>query len=258
MENKGQVVGRIAAILSAIERFGNEGARLIDLARETGIARPSVYRLLQDLIEVGYVRQSQKRRYHLGAELYALSFSAAPAPVNIAMLEAVAGELAQVTGDTVYVGMRQRGSVRYLVRVDGSYPVRAQIVEVGQIVPLGATFSGIALLGAETDQQVEQLIAGYDIKAIAQRASVTEPLRRLQDILACCAQVRAQGFCYSRNLVWEGISGLAAPVPVSTGKPYLAISVSAINDRMPEARANELAPLVLKAAQTIAAYNIAG
>lgn len=45
-----------------------------------------------------------------------------------------------------------------------------------------------------------------------------------------------------------------APIPSVTSDPYMAITMSAINDRLPPERVPELAPLLLAAALDIAEF----
>ncbi len=250
MEGKGQVIARVAAVIAAIERRGTAGARLLDLANETGIARPSVHRLLQELAAVGYVKPLPNRRYCLGPALYGLSLSV-PSP-DFRKAEPLLRDLATLTGDTVYLGLRQRDTVHYLLRADGSYPIRAQIVDVGQIIPLGMTFAGIALLAGDGDAEIAKLIANHDPRAGSRGGPLADLSARAAAILAQCHQMRIDGYCYSRNLVWDGVSGIATVVPSSSCRPIFAVSISATNERLPESRARELAPHLIDIATQIA------
>ena len=63
------VVNRVGAVLGAVALQGDGGARLVDIASETQIPRPSVHRLLADLAAVGYIEQMPNKKYRLGQEL---------------------------------------------------------------------------------------------------------------------------------------------------------------------------------------------
>jgi DNA-binding IclR family transcriptional regulator len=254
MQNKGQVVSRVAAVLTAVDRCGLSGARLVDLARETGIARPTVHRILHELCDVGYVRVVDGRRYALGPALYSLGLSAAPPRFDLPSMETILRGLAHETGDTVYLGIRQHYSIRYLLRIDGSYPIRAQIVEVGQIVPLGATFSGIALIATTTDEEIRGLIESQPPIEALKGLPYSNPETRVRILIEQRQQMRERGYCYSRDLVWPGVSGIATAVPSPNGKPLLAVSVSAVNERLPEKRAAEIVPQLLQTAKEIASF----
>ncbi|MFJ6727886.1 IclR family transcriptional regulator [Streptomyces sp. NPDC091281] len=243
-----QATGKVTAVLTALAREGGEGRRLLDLARETGIARPTVHRILSELTEAGFVEQRPSRRYGLGPALYVLGLGA-PSPVRDPdSVREIARDLARRTGDTVYVAVRRLDGVHYLIRADGAYPVRADLVEVGETVPLGATYAGIALL------------AGHGPEAVDARLRANHALRRTMrvpgpdlDTLRTAVgrqlvQVREYGYCFDRDSVMPGVSGMAAPVPTASGEPYLAVTLSAVTDRLPTSRVRELAPLLTAAA----------
>ncbi|MER8029901.1 IclR family transcriptional regulator [Streptomyces bauhiniae] len=238
-------------ILGAVARRGAEGSRLLDIAEETGIARPSVHRILQELIEAGYIEQRSGRRYGLGSALYTLGLSA-PSPIrDFAGIERAVRRLAERTGDAVYVAIRRLDSVHYLTRAEGSYPIRAEIVEVGETVPLGVTFAGIALLAWHEPEAVEaQLRANQRFRRTVRGAS-QDFHETLVTVRQEIAQVRERGYCFDRDTAMPGVSGMAAPIPSETAKPYMALTISAINDRLPPARVEELAPLLLRVAREL-------
>ncbi|MFB6674294.1 IclR family transcriptional regulator [Streptomyces sp. NPDC056390] len=251
---KTQVVARVTAILAEVARHGAQGARLLDLAHETGIARPTVHRILQDLAEAGFVEQRSDKRYGLGPALYMLGLSA-PSPVrDLAGIEKTARRLAGQTEDTVYVAIRRPDGVHYLLRAEGSYPIRAYFVEAGETVPLGVTYAGIALLSWHAPEAIDAQLL------------VHEPLRRLMgaatldgDTVAAAvrrqvAEIRERGYCFDTDTVMPGVSGMAAPIPSRSSDPYMAITITAINDRLPPQRVSELGPLLLTAAQDIAEF----
>lgn len=251
---KTQVVARVATILNVVARHGTQGARLLDLAHETGIARPTVHRILQGLVETGFAEQRGDKRYGLGPALYLLGLNA-PSPVHdLAGVEKTARHLAEQTEDTVYVAIRQAGGVHYLLRAEGSYPIRAHFVEAGETVPLGVTYAGIALLSWHAPEAVDAQVL------------VHEPLRRVMgadtldnDTVAATvhqqiAEIRERGYCFDKDSVMPGVSGMAAPIPSKSSDPYMAITITAINDRLPPQRVRELAPLLLTAAQDIAEF----
>lgn len=85
------------------------------------------------------------------------------------------------------------------------------------------------------------------------RGSV-EARHRLKLIEDQLVQVRTTGFCLCRDIVWPGVSGIAAPIPSRAGRPYLAVALTAVNERLPDERAKSLAPLLTAAAHEISHY----
>ncbi|MDT0469829.1 IclR family transcriptional regulator domain-containing protein [Streptomyces gibsoniae] len=165
-------------------------------------------------------------------------------PINdFVGIEKVAPRLADQIGDTVYVVMRRLDGVHYLMRADGSYPIRAEIVEVGETVPLGTTFVGIALLSWHEPEAVEaQLLANGRLRRTMKAAEMPGVQDTLTAVCRAIAQVHERGYYFDQNTVMRGVSGMAAPIPSKTAPPYMTVTISAINDRLPPRRIDELAP----------------
>jgi DNA-binding IclR family transcriptional regulator len=238
----------------ALTREGVGGRRLLDLAREANVSRPTAHRILGELTASGLVEQRPGRRYGLGPATYVLGFSA-PSPVrNVNALRHVALQLARRTGYTVYVAIRRLDGVRYLLRADGSHPIRHYVVDVGQTVPLGCTYAGIALMAWHEPDAVEaQLKANFTLQRLMR--APTAPLEEtLTVVRRQLVQVREYGYCFGHGTVVPGVSSMAAPVPSSSGEqPLLAVTVSAVSARLTASCADRLAPLLLAAAADMSA-----
>ncbi|WP_255285505.1 IclR family transcriptional regulator domain-containing protein [Nocardia pseudobrasiliensis] len=129
------------------------------------------------------------------------------------------------------------------------------MAEAGQTVPLGMTFAGIALLSWHEPDAVEaQLLANEQPCSTADTAAGRDFHDTLAAVRREIAQVQDRGYCFDKDTVMQGVSGMAAPIPSKTATPYMAITLSAINDRLPAQRVEELAPLLLEAAREAGAF----
>ncbi|GAA1466416.1 IclR family transcriptional regulator [Microbacterium thalassium] len=243
------VLPRVNSVLTAIGAGGENGVRLKDLADATGIARPTVHRLLQDMAEVEFVTQLSDRRYALGPALFWLGLGAPPALPAMPAVRAVAQALADAVGDTVYVSMRVPDGVRYILRAEGDFPIRTHVVAVGETKPFTSSYSGLALLATLPEETREHALRNIVVSAPPGWAStmgLDETMRAAID------HVRAHGWCAGPGLVMPGVAGIAAPVPDPSGVPVAAISISAVEARLPRERAEQLAPQLMAAARRIA------
>lgn len=245
------VIPRTSAVLSAIGDSGDRGARLVDLAAKTGIARPSVHRLLKDLAACGFVLQTPNKTYVLGPQLYWLGLNAQPPMANLPAIRNIAQELAHDTGDAVYFAIRQQSGVRYVLRTEGDFPIRTQAVNVGDLKPYTSTYSGIALLGTLSDSVIEASLKSIVVSAPEQWAA-THPLEA--EMRQAIGEVKDHGWCYMTGVVMPGLAGMAAPIPVESGTPMAALSIATIESRLPRERAERLAPELLAAANRISAH----
>jgi DNA-binding IclR family transcriptional regulator len=252
---KTQVVERVALILAALSKSGINGSRLKDLALNTGIARPSVHRILGELADVNLVEKTADRKYTLGSMLFTLGLSA-PSPIqNMTAIREVAQDLATLCGDVVYVALRQFNGVHYLVRAEGAYPIRTHLVAVGDTKPFTSSYSGIALLSQMAQPEQQVMINRLELDAPKEWvATHRNQLRRM--LWERIEEVRTLGYCAGPNLVMPGIAGIAAPVPSNTQTPYMTISISAVEQRLNAERIAAIAPRLLEAAQRISQFII--
>lgn len=248
-----QVVERVASILRAISTQGSAGARLKDIAVDTGIARPSVHRLLSELAAVAYVTQGADKRYRLGTALFSLGLSA-PHPIrDLSAIRVLAQELADHCGDVVYVALRKFDGVHYLLRAEGSYPIRTHLVAVNDSKPFTASYSGLALLAqleeSERNSLINKLVLDAPSDWVEERRHHLE--RQIRDKIE---DVLSLGYCSGKNIVMPGIAGMAAPIPSATRPPYMSVSISAIEERLHADRVKELAPRLLRTARAMSEY----
>lgn len=242
------VIARAAVILNAVARASGEGARLVDLSNETGIARPTVHRMLQELMSVGFINQGEDRLYRLGSSLFMLGLNAPSPGWDLAAIRPIAERLAAETGDTVYLAARQFDGVHYLLRVEGDYPIRAHLVDVGDTKPFTSSYSGLALLADLPASEQEKALASRTFDVPEGWLGDTDVDALLRSKLA---DVQQLGYCGGASVVMPGVSGLAAPIASATQRPYMAISISAVEARLTPQRISDLAPLLLSAAAEI-------
>lgn len=252
-QNRPQVVERIACILQAISAQGSTGARLKDISIDTNIARPTVHRLLSELAAVNYVTQLADKRYRLGSALFFLGLSA-PHPIrDMQAIHGLAQELADHCGDVVYVALRKFDGVHYLLRAEGSYPIRTHLVSVNDTKPFTASYSGLALLALLAEEErhmiINKLVLDAPADWVEERRHQLE--RQIRDKIE---EVQTGGYCAGKNIVMPGVAGMAAPIPSATRTPYMSLSISAIEERLDAERIKELAPRLLKTARAMSAY----
>jgi DNA-binding IclR family transcriptional regulator len=242
-----QTVDRACDLLRELGRRGASGARLIDLTEASGLSRPTVHRILRSLLAAEFVRQDARtRRYNVGGALYALGL-AAPSPLDrLADIRPILDGFATRTGDTAYLVLRQGDEMLCLARVEGATPIRTYVIEVGALRPIGAMLAGITLLAALDDDEVSAVLA-RTAAARARFPNATDDYVRGQ-----IASIRREGYGLSEGRLIPGATGLSAPVPTRDGRPYLAVSFSAISTRVPRSRVKPLAADLLATCARIA------
>ncbi|MGU3646536.1 IclR family transcriptional regulator [Microbacterium sp. C23T] len=244
------VVAKVATVLRCVADYGHVGARLVDIARESEIARPTVHRLLQDLVAEGLVTQRSDRAYQLGPAAFSLGLSA-PLPIgDVERINAVTRDLADFTTVTCYVGVLLRRRVLYVSRAQGSSPIHIYSVEVGETRPLTTTHAGIALLSTLSAPEQDAVLSASALEVTRKQYSIPLALDSAS-IRQMMTEVNDRGYLYGRNLTSPGVAGMAALVPMATGKPFVAVTIAAVNDHLDPKTARRFAPRLLAAAASL-------
>jgi len=232
-----QSIERAAALLRAVAGAGTNGARLKDMAEEAGLLAPTARRLCRAMLKEGWLRQPEgQRRYFLGTEGPAgADLSWQSSELVMAGRNAVR-RLAARTGDTAYLFLRQDLDVLCIDRQEGSFAIKALAVNVGDWRPLGLGAAGLAVLSSIPDDAY----AAIKSRLFADRPDVAAlGLDRLDDNVATS---RRNGFAVTSDTgLLPGVKGFAVTIPWPSGEPFGALSVVAVNERLPEGRFQEIA-----------------
>lgn len=149
------------------------------LASFTGLARPTMHRLLSDLRAEGLVgRDETTAAWHLGPECFLLGAAAnAHHDVTPIARESVV-PLARETGESAFLSVIRGDETVCLLREDGAFPIRSHVLYEGIRFPLGVASAGLAVLAFQPERERDAYLARADLVATCGRAHATEPLRR--------------------------------------------------------------------------------
>jgi len=234
-----QSVHRVALLLRRIASSESQGCRLVDLARQTNLERPTVHRLLRGLMREGLVDQDPAtRRYRLGQLVFELGLAAVPQFDLRQLCEPALLRIAERTGDTVFLSTRSGYDAVCLDRKEGSFPIKTLTVDVGNRRPLGVGAGGGALLMALPEAEVEEILAAnaphFPRYANLQADDVRQMIKRAREI----------GYVFADRQVTPGAMSIGLPLTDPHGPPVAAISIGAINSRMEPQRRQELAAIL--------------
>ena len=245
--NGAQSVDRSCELLRAVARAGRQGSRLLDLCNATGLNRPTAHRILRSLVQAGLLQQyPQTPRYFLGPGLFELGL-AAPNPIaGFPEIRGMVDQLATATEDTVSLMLRSHEEVVCVWRAEGAFPIKANMLGVGDRRPLAASVAGLSILAALPPADAAVLIAQNtpDLRRYC-RMEVADVLRHVQ-------AGREAGYVVAFNGVMDGVAAVGHAVAAPYGHPYLALSISAVSSRIPPERIESLAALLAKVTQKIA------
>ena len=212
-------LARGLAILRAFhldrQRLGN-----LDLARITGLAKPTVSRLTYTLTQLGYLRYREEiGQYELAAGVVGLAYpylvhQAVPPVARPLMLE-----LARDSGTNVGLGVRDELSVLYLEYALGE-PNPNRLKRHGFRIPLVRTATGRACIAglhpAARERLFEHLRTVYKREWPQLQAELTDAV----------AQVEARGYVVAAGTFNPSTHAVAVPfvAPSSAGEEVLAFN----------------------------------
>ncbi|HEY9571836.1 MAG TPA: IclR family transcriptional regulator [Pusillimonas sp.] len=231
-------------ILRTLQENPESGLNVSSLARITGLQRPTVYRLLAALVESGFVKNVSGTKRFIASQNAAIA--AADQDPRIELAFPVMQKLALLTGDAVFLVVRDEYESVSLWREIGPYPVQILATFAGKRQPLGVGSGGMALLAKLDDATVEDIITHNGTQIEQYGGMSAREMRQLVQ------NTRTRGYAVVGNYAVRGALGVGCALCDAKGHPYLAISVTAITERMPATRQREIAGLIQEGLKTLA------
>ncbi|WP_339731527.1 IclR family transcriptional regulator [uncultured Gimesia sp.] len=214
----------------------SDGAQtLLEIVQELGLHKPTVHRILGELVELGYVSRVEKGVYQITPKLRRLALGKMEDRLT-EIADPALRALHQETGETVNLGVLRGTSVRYLRVIESTHPLR-RIVESNSTDPFYSTSLGRAITAELRDEAWDSLIART--RLIARTTETVIDKKQL-----CKIHQRAQkdGYAVEQDQNDVGVTCIGAPVS-EDGEIIAAISLS-----VPTARADAKAlPRFIKA-----------
>lgn len=229
-------------VLEAVARHGGE-VSLSVVAREVGVSKSGVYRILATLCAHEYVERTPLGRYRIGFRLWELS-SAAPERHVIVTASPFMEQLTSTTNESSFLGVLDGFDLVSIYSVVASQPVSVQI-PLGSRSPAHTTSTGLALLAELTSTsllaRLPARLVRLTTRTIAQRPKLIRELK----------QIRRRGYAMSVGGYREDAGGVAAAIFGRDGGAIAAICVSAPRTRLSARRLELLGAEIVKTAAAI-------
>ncbi len=239
-----QSIYRAGRLLLAVAQAGSLGIRLSALAARLDLPHPTVHRMLKALCQTGVLqRMSQSNRYTLGQALTVASTGAVPLEALQRIVRPALLRLATRVGDNVFLSVREGYEAVCVDRIEGRFPIRYGLLDIGVRRPLGAGAASLALLADLPDDVIEDAIR-------VNRKDLTDA-HAPEKLWVLVEQTRSQGFAFDDGRLFAGGRGLGIAITDGHGPAIAAISIGAIAERLPQVRLPELAAAMRKEVQAI-------
>jgi IclR family acetate operon transcriptional repressor len=232
----------IAKVVAVVEALAHEHG-ISQVARRTGMATSTVHRILQELVDLGWVRVNGEHEYLLGARLLSLAGQAVDGLTLARIAHPILRQLSEDSGGhATHFAVRSGDEAVYVEKVEGrrAYQMRSR---VGLGIPLHTTAIGKAVLATLPEGEVRAILARTGMPRMTPR-TITD----IDDMLGHLEAVRRQGYAMDSEENEAHIRCVGAAVTDHRGTPIGGISVSGLAFEMDAARIERLARLVKRAA----------
>lgn len=231
-------VERAADVLLLFSKCGEPNLGITEIARELGMSKAAVHRILASLRSRGFIDLIEDtRRYALGTSSLALGLTCL-SQLDIKSLAAPElASLSRATNETATLSIRSGFERLY---VDQVIPNREIVMSVAMGVthPLHAGSSSKAFLAWMPETEIVQFLK-RKLKAVTP-ATPTDPAKIIYEL----RQIRTRGFSQSVGERQVGSASIAAPIFDRSGTPIAVISICGPSDRF-KSELSRCVPLLL-------------
>lgn len=240
---------RLFTLLEAIAAK-DQLCSLQSLVEETGLPKPSVHRMLQQLDAAGILqRDPNGRQYATGARLRALAENLLVNNTLHGARHLVLRRLVEEVGESCNITAFSGSDVLYLDRVETSAPLRFYL-RPGSRVPAHCSASGKIFLSQLAPAQRRRLLAHSALERFTDN-TLTDPKRLERELTAA----KKNGYALDNEEFLPGLFCIGVPVPSTNGRSNMSIAVQAPVIRLTLDKALQLLPALQRAARAIAAIN---
>lgn len=225
----------LAKGLRVLEAFGadEEPLTITELAERADLDPGTTFRMLNTLVDLGYVRRLEKRRYEITLKVLDLGFNAIGRRDLRSVVRPLLRALVGGKIEAASFGVLEGGNVVYVERVRAGLTRLGVDIRIGSGIPAAVNVLAQAILAHLPATDLDQVLASRASDAgypVVSRARLLPQLDR----------IRADGFAARASQISAGLDVLAAPVFDEGGYPIAGISIAAPSIVCPAAEMREL------------------
>jgi IclR family KDG regulon transcriptional repressor len=225
---------------------GTLGVR--ELARQSGIDRSAVSRLLGQLRAMGMVSaDSRQGGYAAGPRLFRLSATMVARDSLNRAARPILEKLAGLFNETCYLAVREADHFTFRSKVDTTRPVRF-VVDLGHTAPLHVGAAGRAILAGLGEEERLQTI-----EALALLPFTESTITNRGELLATAQSDRLRGYSVSTGERAKGATAIAAPFFDAFGTCLGSVVVVQPAERFQETDPEVIGAAVVEAGRELSA-----
>ncbi|WFU69461.1 IclR family transcriptional regulator [Bradyrhizobium sp. CB2312] len=228
--NPKNYVASVGKAFAVLKSFTSEAFELTlsEIAARADLDRGTAFRLIQTLVELGYIQAvPQSRRFRLGVACLDLGYTVLSHGSLRTIVEPLLRDLVPEVGDAASLGILDGGDVVYLARVGAGLDRHKMDRRPGTRIPAySAALGHVMLAHLARDEQIARLESRPRLK-LSERT-----LTDLDALLARLDQVKKKGHAVSDGENAYGLRTLATPIFDAQGLVIGGLSVTVDAMRM--------------------------
>jgi DNA-binding IclR family transcriptional regulator len=238
------VLAKAAAVLDCLCLSEREMTSA-QVAQRLGEPRPTIYRLLGNLQDLGFVEPGERRgTYRLGLKLLRLGTSVTARLSERQAAEPVMERISEQTGETVFLCVRRGNRAVCIERKEGAR-VAVLALQLGGSLPLHVGAAPRTLLAFEPQESWENYLANADLESFTPNTPLSA-----EDVTRELQKVRDTGLSISDEDVTIGIAAVGAPIFDYRGNMCAALSVAGMRSQI-LGEGSEASRLIIEGASEI-------
>ena len=201
--------------------------QISEVVHITCIPKPSAHRLLNFLVECGYVqRHPVLTGYIIGKNLTLLACQTLANHCGTISQRMHLERLVTKVKETVNIGALVGDNVIYYDRVEAAWPLGLHF-EAGSKVPMHCTSIGKLMLALKPQNDVSVLLANADLHRYTPNT-----ITGIHQLYENLKQIKAQDFSIDDQEFMNGVNCIAVPVRASGGRVIAGMAISAPDARL--------------------------
>lgn len=245
-EDSGQVkaVARTFTLLETIAENPHMG--ISDLARETGIAKATIYRFIQTLKDLEYLQSSSNEEgFTLTMKLFKLGSSALEYQDLIKLAHPFMERLSDLSHETVHMAIRDGARIIYIHKIDSKFSLQMRS-GIGRSAPLHCTAIGKVVVAWEHQKKIDSMLKDYSWDPYTEKTLTSK-----KDFLKELEVVRKKGYSEDNEENEDKVFCIAVPLRSHTGSVVAGLSISQPRFRLDKEKQERITQALLEESEKL-------
>jgi len=247
MEKPYFIINSVVRTLNIIEYLGQKGeASVSDISNYFKVNKSTAHRFLASMKYAGFLEQNvDNQKYMLSFKLFEIGNKVLEGLNIREIAKPVMHELCEKTGETINLGILDKGDVVYIEKELSKNNLRLDC-PIGGRDPIHSTALGKAIFAFQPTELIEEYIKG---KGLIKKTpnTITDTKKFLEEL----ENVRKNKYAIDNEGIVLGVFCIAVPIFDCDNKVIAAISVSTPTSRMNEKNFEEFKRELIRASQKL-------